>query len=87
MNLSSRKEKVKLDEISNRKDALTKKPLNFRKEEKTRQLETDRWLQQHFGSTEQPTFLRNKSVSITSRSRDSNHIYSKDAFKNEQFSR
>lgn len=33
-----------------RKDALTKKPLNFYKEEKTRKKETDKWLEQHFGS-------------------------------------
>ncbi|TRY63682.1 hypothetical protein TCAL_16581 [Tigriopus californicus] len=33
-----------------RKDALTKKPLNFFKEEKTRKKETDKWLEQHFGS-------------------------------------
>ena len=35
-----------------RTDALTKKPLNFYKEEKTRKKETDRWLERHFGGSE-----------------------------------
>lgn len=34
-----------------RMDALTKRPLNFHQEEKTRQKETDKWLERHFGST------------------------------------
>lgn len=31
---------------------MTKKPLNFYKEEKTRKKETDRWLERHFGGSE-----------------------------------
>lgn len=33
-----------------REDALTKKPLDYIKEEKQRQDETTRWLEHHFGS-------------------------------------
>jgi len=33
-----------------RADALTKKPLNYHHEEKTRRKETDKWLERHFGS-------------------------------------
>lgn len=33
-----------------RKDALTKKPLDFDQEEETRKLETSKWLEHHFGS-------------------------------------
>ena len=34
-----------------RMDALTKRPLNFHQEEKTRKSETDKWLERHFGSS------------------------------------
>jgi hypothetical protein len=33
-----------------RKDALTKKPLDFDQEEETRKMETSKWLEHHFGS-------------------------------------
>lgn len=33
-----------------RKDALTKKPLDFDQEEETRKVETSKWLENHFGS-------------------------------------
>lgn len=33
-----------------RKDALTKKPLDFDEEEETRKAETSKWLEHHFGS-------------------------------------
>lgn len=33
-----------------RKDALTRKPLDFDKEEETRKVETSKWLEHHFGS-------------------------------------
>jgi hypothetical protein len=33
-----------------RKDALTKKPLDFDQEEETRKVETSKWLEHHFGS-------------------------------------
>ncbi|GJQ80952.1 hypothetical protein Trydic_g4769 [Trypoxylus dichotomus] len=33
-----------------RKDALTKKPLDFDQEEETRKMETSKWLENHFGS-------------------------------------
>ncbi|XP_014244119.1 uncharacterized protein LOC106663643 isoform X2 [Cimex lectularius] len=33
-----------------RKDALTKRPLDFHQEERTRKLETSKWLEHHFGS-------------------------------------
>lgn len=33
-----------------RKDVLTKKPLNFDQEEETRKVETSKWLEHHFGS-------------------------------------
>lgn len=36
--------------LASRKDALTKKPLNFVQEERTRIKETDKWLEMHFGS-------------------------------------
>ncbi|GAB0097062.1 zinc finger CCCH domain-containing protein 13 isoform X1 [Sergentomyia squamirostris] len=35
---------------SERKDALTKRPLDFDQEEETRKLETSKWLESHFGS-------------------------------------
>lgn len=35
---------------SDRKDALTKKPLDFDQEEETRKVETSKWLENHFGS-------------------------------------
>lgn len=33
-----------------RKDALTRKPLDFDQEEETRKVETSKWLEHHFGS-------------------------------------
>lgn len=33
-----------------RKDALTKRPLDFDQEEETRKVETSKWLENHFGS-------------------------------------
>lgn len=33
-----------------RKDALTRKPLDFDQEEETRKMETSKWLENHFGS-------------------------------------
>lgn len=33
-----------------RKDAVTRKPLDFDKEEETRKVETSKWLEHHFGS-------------------------------------
>lgn len=40
------------NEISplDRKDALTRKPLDFDQEEETRKVETSKWLEHHFGS-------------------------------------
>ena len=37
-------------EAADRADALTKKPLNYHHEEKTRKKETNKWLEKHFGS-------------------------------------
>ena len=39
-----------------RKDALTRRPLNFVAEEKTRRKETDKWLERHFGGSEWSLF-------------------------------
>ncbi|CAH1116342.1 unnamed protein product [Phaedon cochleariae] len=36
--------------LLDRKDALTRKPLNFDQEEETRKVETSKWLENHFGS-------------------------------------
>lgn len=39
--------------LIDRKDALTKKPLDFDQEEETRKVETSKWLEHHFGSESQ----------------------------------
>lgn len=47
---NSVKKRLKPSEDAERKDALTKKPLDLDKEERTRKKETDKWLERHFGS-------------------------------------
>ncbi len=42
--------RIHAGESAERKDALTKKPLNFHFEEKVKRKETDKWLERHFGS-------------------------------------
>ena len=44
------RQRLHAGEAAERKDALTKKPLNYNQEEKTRKKETDKWLDAHFGS-------------------------------------
>jgi hypothetical protein len=44
------RQKIRAGEASDRADALTKKPLNYHVEEKTRKKETNKWLDHHFGS-------------------------------------
>ena len=44
------RQRLHAGESADRKDALTKKPLNYNHEEKTRKVETDKWLERHFGS-------------------------------------
>lgn len=80
------REKLNPVEIAERKDALTKKPLNFRNEEKTRKQETDRWLQIHFGSIEKSDSIRINATK-TLGLRDVKQIYNRDPSKDEQFSR
>ena len=46
----SMKKRLKPSEDAERTDALTKRPLDLNKEEKTRKKETNRWLNRHFGS-------------------------------------
>ncbi|KAL0272158.1 UNVERIFIED_CONTAM: hypothetical protein PYX00_005237 [Menopon gallinae] len=51
MRLRSQNHKLALEGgSSERKDVLTKKPLNFDQEEETRKVETSKWLEHHFGS-------------------------------------
>lgn len=47
---NSLKKRLKPAEDAERTDALTKKPLDLNKEERTRKKETDKWLERHFGS-------------------------------------
>ena len=47
---NSMKKRLKPSEDAERKDALTKRPLDLNKEEKTRKKETNKWLDRHFGS-------------------------------------
>jgi hypothetical protein len=47
---NSMKKRLRPNEDAERTDALTKKPLDLNKEEKTRKKETDKWLERHFGS-------------------------------------
>ena len=44
------KKKLKPSEDAERTDALTKRPLDLNREERTRKKETDKWLERHFGS-------------------------------------
>ena len=44
------KKKLKPSEDAERKDALTQRPLDLNREERTRKKETDKWLERHFGS-------------------------------------
>ena len=46
----SMKKKLKPSEDAERTDALTKRPLDLNREERTRKKETDKWLERHFGS-------------------------------------
>ena len=46
----SLKKRLRPTEDAERTDALTKRPLDLNKEEKTRQKETNKWLERHFGS-------------------------------------
>lgn len=55
--LSARLRKIRRNKLQregmsplDRKDALTKKPLDFDQEEETRKMETSKWLEHHFGS-------------------------------------
>jgi len=59
--------KLNPEDYTERKDALTNKPMNFRQEEKTRKKETERWLEQHFGSKEELQFSSNISCQTLSR--------------------
>lgn len=65
-----------------RKDVLTKKPLNFDQEEETRKVETSKWLEHHFGSestksskgslddlAEQVPASQNSFINVTMKSR------------------
>ena len=47
---NSMKKRLKPTEDAERTDALTKKPLDLNKEERTRKKETNKWLDKHFGS-------------------------------------
>ena len=47
---NSMKKRLKPSEDAERKDALTKKPLDLNREERTRKKETNKWLERHFGS-------------------------------------
>jgi len=55
-------ERLNPGETLERTDALTKKPLNFYKEEKVRKKETDRWLERHFGGSEWSLLATNTST-------------------------
>lgn len=52
MRLRSQNHKLAIEGVVplDRKDVLTKKPLNFDQEEETRKVETSKWLEHHFGS-------------------------------------
>ena len=52
-----------------RKDALTRRPLNFMAEEKTRRKETDKWLERHFGGSEWSLFNDSLDSSALARRR------------------
>lgn len=43
---------------ADRKDALTKRPLDFDQEEETRKVETSKWLEHHFGSESRSSKVR-----------------------------
>ena len=47
---NSMKKRLKPSEDAERKDALTKRPLDLNREERTRKKETNKWLERHFGS-------------------------------------
>lgn len=47
---------------ADRKDALTKRPLDFDQEEETRKVETSKWLEHHFGSESRSSKVRVSST-------------------------
>ena len=48
--------------VTERTDALTKKPLDLEAEEETRKLETSRWLESHFGSESSHSSIEGKQM-------------------------
>ena len=58
-----------------RADALTKKPLNYHHEEKTRRKETDKWLERHFGSDWSLLTSSNNAATATGHSRVLRHHF------------
>lgn len=65
--------------VDNRKDALTRQPLNLHAEEKTRRKETDMWLERHFGGSEwslslPPQLLLLTQSSKTTSGQDVQHL-------------
>ena len=73
------------DSEAERKDALTKEPLNIHKEEKTRRIETDNWLERHFGSDWSLTTSSNNSSAEYSAGRARQRL--RDRFPNHTIAR